>query len=501
MVTQVPSSLDPASASARIGSVVAGKYRLERLLGTGGMGAVYEAVHTGVQRRFAVKVMTADPARSPDAVRRFTQEAQAAGLIGHPHIVEVFDLGQSDDGTLYMVMELLRGETLHAAMRGGPLAEADAVAIALELLRALGAAHRAGIVHRDIKPQNLFLVERAEGGKSLKVLDFGIAKFHEVAESAVTRSGSIVGTPLYMAPEQVLSDRDIDGRADVWAAGATLFEMLTGRPVHLAPHAAAAAVRIVTEPAARVRTLRPQVNEALDEVVARALTIERDDRYASAELMIEALEAVRDALPTSLEPPMVQSTPSRGSRPTDPSRGTKPTPVPAESRSPSAPTSPSPSGSAPSRSSAKSGLVLFGALALVGGAAAGTLLLPVPAVPLPAPSVSASMASPPRTREVADPPTPPVLRTAQTASRSTEAAPEATTEAAMPEVASAKPLAPASARSTPKRVDPKASPSSAASAPPVNSCGPREVLSNGHCCPLGMVWQDGHCDRPLAKTF
>jgi serine/threonine-protein kinase len=497
VVTPAPSSFDPAS---RIGTVVAGKYRIERLLGAGGMGAVFEAVHTGVQRRFAVKVMTADPTRSPEAVRRFTQEAQAAGLIGHPHIVEVFDLGEAEDGTLYMVMELLRGETLHAVLRRGPLPQSDAVTIALELLRALDAAHRAGIVHRDVKPQNLFLAERATGGIALKVLDFGIAKFHETENSTITRSGSIVGTPLYMAPEQVLSDREIDGRADVWAAGASLFEMLTGRPVHLAPHAAAAAVRIVTEPAPRVRTLRSDVSEELEAIVARALTIAREQRYESAGAMIAALEDLQQRLPPSEASPLVTPTPVRGSAPSaNALRVTPPTPPPVSSPE-----------LRKSSTSARSGLLIFAALALVGGAAAGTLLMPMPGTRTPgAPSMAPSMAGPAR-EAFAEPATPPTVAATPT----TATVPSATTSS-LPQIASvsvsaAPPTASVSApvgRPPTKRHDTKphgdekpvaATSSVAETRPPTPACGPREVMSSGHCCPIGMVWSNDHCDRPLA---
>lgn len=521
VATPASSSFDPAN---RVGEVVAGKYRLERLLGVGGMGAVYEAVHTGVQRRFALKIMTVDPERTPDAVRRFTQEAQAAGLIGHPHIVEVFDLGESSDGSLFMVMELLRGETLHELLRRGPLPAADAVTIALELLRALDAAHRVGIIHRDIKPQNLFLATRpGVDGATLKVLDFGIAKFHEAdGASAVTRSGAIMGTPLYMAPEQVLSDRDIDGRADVWAVGATLFEMLVGRPVHLAPHAAAAAVRIVTERAPRVRTLRADVDPELEDVVARALTISRDERFASAADMIAALESIAARLPPSevgavMSPssgvPRLPSMPNGGRA----SAGDGHVP-------PSPPDGPPRDRDTKRGGSARSALIIFGALALVGGATAGTLLLPVGSAPSDGVRPTAPPAvSTPRAvfdESVGAAASAPAPANSAVVTRPTGASSSSGT-LAEPGVSST-PLGAAGGHHSPgkagdlrkdeHRRGTESAPGPAASAPasaatsvpsaqPAASCGPREALSSGHCCPIGMVWQSDHCDRPVATSF
>ena len=168
------------------------------------------------------------------------------------------------------------------------------------MLSALEAAHRAGFVHRDIKPANIFLAERPTGGTSVKVLDFGIAKLVTDELRAVTQSGVVVGTPLYMSPEQVLADKEVDGRADVWAVGAALFEMLTGRPVHLAPTATAAAVKVVTEIAPRVRSLRADVDPLIDDIVARALSIDRAKRFESAADMLTAIEACHVSLAPTL---------------------------------------------------------------------------------------------------------------------------------------------------------------------------------------------------------
>jgi serine/threonine-protein kinase len=416
--------------SSRVGGIVAGKYRLERLLGVGGMGAVYEAVHIGVERRFAVKIMKREAADAPDSAHRFMQEAKAAAFIRHPNIVDVFDVGATDDGSLYMVMELLSGRSLHAALNDGPLTIELAATIACEMLRALASAHKAGIVHRDIKPANVFLLETNDGGIGVKLLDFGVAKFAQEGTPAVTQSGAIVGSPLYMAPEQVMAERDVDGRADVWAVGATLFEMLTGRPVHPAPSASAAAVRIVTESAPSVRSLRADVDPALDALVARALTIARAGRFASAEEMLAALETHG----SSLAPTLVSS-------------GTKSRALPTPRK--------------------KRPLALIAAASFALGLGSVAILLAL--------------------REQKRTP----IDVDRTPSASTEV-PRAATPTPIPT-----PSVPSTATST-ATASASASPIVTARPPPKPSCERGEVLSNGHCCAIGLVWQQGRCDRPLA---
>ncbi len=280
---------------SHVGRVIAAKYRLTRFVGKGGMGAVFEAEHVELRRKFAIKLMVT--ATSREAVRRFHQEALTAAKIGHPGIVEVLDVGQTEEGTPYLVMELLEGHSLAELIHQAPrMPVARAVALTQKLLRALAAAHQAGVVHRDIKPANLFVTER-EGETTLKILDFGIAKLRDDgAEAPMTGSGVVLGTPFYMAPEQILADKNIDGRADLWSVGATLFEMLTGRPVHAAANATAALVRAATEAAPRVRSLRPDVPRDVDAIVAKALEMDRERRFANAAEMLHALEGA------SLEP-------------------------------------------------------------------------------------------------------------------------------------------------------------------------------------------------------
>ncbi len=204
----------------RIGSVVAAKYRLEKLIGRGGMGSVYLATHVGVGRTFAVKLLQLESAEGEGGRERFLREARVAAAVGHPGIVDVFDVGETEDGIPYMVMELLEGESLADRLRKGRLPVASALEIASEVLAALGAAHEKGIVHRDIKPQNIFLKKLANGISQARVLDFGIAKVMNSEASALTQTGAAVGTALYMAPEQATAQKDLDARADVWAVGA-----------------------------------------------------------------------------------------------------------------------------------------------------------------------------------------------------------------------------------------------------------------------------------------
>jgi serine/threonine-protein kinase len=288
--------------SSRVGDLIDGRYQLLAMLGEGGMGAVFEAEHIGVKRRYALKVLTASHI-SAEARERFSNEAMAAGRIGHPAIASVFDVGVTVHGAPYLAMELLAGQSLHDALSHGPLDVPQAVAITRQLLSALGAAHRVGIIHRDIKPANLWLCEDGtEQDPKLKVLDFGIAK--NSSDANITSTGAVIGTPLYMAPEQALALSDLDARADIWSAGAVLFEMLTGRPVHVAPSVTAALVKTVTEPAPRVTELRPDVPEALADVVAKALHIERNERYASTDDMAAALGEM--ATPAMTVPPKAQ---------------------------------------------------------------------------------------------------------------------------------------------------------------------------------------------------
>ena len=220
-----------ATLPVNVGEVVDGRYRIERLLGIGGMGCVFEAHHTHLNQRMALKFMLPDVSREQSAVDRFTREARAAVRLVTEHVGRVLDLGTRPSGTPFLVMEFLQGETVEQRLlREGPFQRAVAIRVVRAAIEALEEAHALGIVHRDVKPANLFLTRRSSGQEVLKVLDFGIAKAIDPdieAGLGNTSARMLLGSPLYMAPEQ-LKGGGVDARADVWALGCTLYQLLTG---------------------------------------------------------------------------------------------------------------------------------------------------------------------------------------------------------------------------------------------------------------------------------
>jgi serine/threonine-protein kinase len=274
-----------------IGSVVAGKYRIERVLGRGGMGAVFSATNTTIGKRVALKFLTREAARDKHATLRFQREAEAAGVIESEHIVHVFDSGTTEEGLPFLVMELLNGEDLRTRLqREGMLPVAEATEIATQILRGLVRAHAAGIIHRDLKPDNVFLSKRDDGSTLAKIVDFGISKLsHGRAAKTLTRRGTVLGTAYYMAPEQATAAEGVDHRADLYGVGTILFEMLAGRPPHMAPTHEAVLVAICTKDAPDVRTLRPDTPVGLARLLERALARDREARIGSAEEFVEGL--------------------------------------------------------------------------------------------------------------------------------------------------------------------------------------------------------------------
>jgi endoglucanase len=267
----------------RLGETVGGKYRLLRYLAAGGMGAVYEAQHTVVGRRFAVKLLHPDLAAQRESLHRFQREAQAAGALENEHVAAVIDFGIAEDGSPFMVMEYLAGESLRTLLdRCRRLPVPRATDIAVQASRGIGAAHRAGIVHRDLNPQNLFVCRREDGTDLVKVLDFGIAKL-ESLESAETRTGAIMGTPAYLAPEQARGEKAVDHRADVYGLGAVLYELLSGRKPHPGDSHNAILHHICTQPALPLEAEPLGLPPGLAAVVERALSSQPGDRQESAE--------------------------------------------------------------------------------------------------------------------------------------------------------------------------------------------------------------------------
>ena len=293
-----------SSPDPLIGSTLGERYRILRVLGEGGMGRVYEAEHTLIERRVAIKVLREDFCRRADVVERFRREAKSASRIGHPNIVDVLDFGETENGASYFVMELLSGEDLADVLsRKGALTPERAVLILFQCCHALAAAHDKGIIHRDLKPENVFLVEREGAPDFVKLVDFGVAKMSDLdvdAETAgkLTRTGVIFGTPEYMSPEQA-GGLTADHRADIYALGITLYEVLTGR----VPFEGSSFMAVLSKhaskalPPLRVVNPRLRISPQLERVVLRALEKDRARRFQHMRDMAAALAQVPEMPP------------------------------------------------------------------------------------------------------------------------------------------------------------------------------------------------------------
>ena len=271
----------------REGDLIAGRYRLLRLIGGGGMGCVWAARHELLERDFALKLASV-PTRGAQQLRaRFLREAQIIGRLRHPNVVDVADVGELEGGgRLYLAMELLEGQSLAQRIEdAGPLDPSETLAIAVEVCRGLAAAHAAGVVHRDIKPENIFLSRGSAGGIVPKLVDFGISK--RDGSSIVTLPGQLFGTPAYMSPEQALGELDIDHRTDLWSLGVVLHEMLTATHPFTADSYPALLPRIAEQPAP---PLPPHIPSSVQAIVTRCLEKSRHHRYASADALRADLE-------------------------------------------------------------------------------------------------------------------------------------------------------------------------------------------------------------------
>jgi serine/threonine protein kinase len=289
-----------------------GDYVVDRELGRGGMGVVYAATHAALGKRVAVKVLLADVSRDAELLERFQNEARAASAIEHPSIVEIHTVGHEGDA-VYIVMELLQGESLAARLRSrGAMSVGDAIGLARQCANALDAAHRVGIVHRDLKPDNVFLVPDIEvaGGERVKLLDFGIAKLvgAETSSSvARTVTGAILGTPHYMSPEQCEGAREVDARSDLYSLGCMLFQMVTGRlPFISAGIGGLIGMHLHVAPPT-LRSIRPDVPPALDELIGRLLAKSPEERIQSAGEVAAALKSIspRSSQATLPPPPAI----------------------------------------------------------------------------------------------------------------------------------------------------------------------------------------------------
>jgi serine/threonine protein kinase len=277
---------------------VFGQYQVTGVLGRGGMGVVYAAEHVLLDRPAAVKVLHSRLMVDEEAVRRFFNEARAATTIRHPGIVEIYEIGQTDDGAAFIVMEQLQGETLRARLDRGPIGWSTSLGFVRQIAGALGAAHAKGIVHRDLKPENIFLVPDPEvpGGERIKLLDFGVAKLAGSSPSQnVTRAGTVIGTPTYMAPEQCRG-AEIDGRVDLYSLGCILFELCTGRPPFVHESYGDLLMAHVQEPPPALSSLVSGVPQEIEALIQRMLAKAPDDRVQTADELIRLIDTSKIAI-------------------------------------------------------------------------------------------------------------------------------------------------------------------------------------------------------------
>ncbi|MBL9022588.1 MAG: serine/threonine protein kinase [Myxococcales bacterium] len=289
------SMLEPSSSALQlVGAVFNGRWKLTRLVGEGGMGAVYEAQGVRGEGVRAIKVLHPEFVTEEQILQRFVAEAQAVRSLNHPNIAQIFDNQRAEDGTPYLVMEFLQGSPLSSAMPPGqPMQQERAAGIMLGVLQALGLAHARGIVHRDLKPDNLFLVPDGRGNQLVKVLDFGIAKVMDAAGGmgSKTKTGVLLGTPGYMSPEQIRNSKGVDPRSDLWSVGIILYEMLTGREAFTAENEFQRLTMVLTQEVRSIAEVAPQLAHWAP-FFQRALSKDLNRRFQSAQEMAQALAAM-----------------------------------------------------------------------------------------------------------------------------------------------------------------------------------------------------------------
>jgi serine/threonine-protein kinase len=305
--------------------LIDGKYRVVRVIGAGGMGTVYEGENVRIGRRVAIKVLNAEAADAPDVRRRFEREAQVAAKIGSPYICDVLDLGDLPEGQCYLVMEYLEGRSLDEILQDEQKLPPEEVAtIAVQLLEGLQSMHDVGIVHRDLKPANIFIAKSGNGGKEIvKILDFGISKFQASPEAvSLTQTGALLGTPLYMSPEQARGDKELDNRSDLYAVGVCLYRALSGQRPFVGDNFRQLLFKIALDEPPTVRQHAPEIDEMFESIVAKSMHKDPASRFQTAkELQLSIIGWSKVHGRTSLglastvasQPPLVSSnrTPAR----------------------------------------------------------------------------------------------------------------------------------------------------------------------------------------------
>ncbi len=274
------------------GDILLGKYRIERVLGRGGMGVVVAATHLQLGERVALKFLLPEALHSAEAVERFVREARAAVRIKSEHVAAVWDVGTLENGAPYIVMEYLEGEDLADWLtQRGALPIEQAVELVLQACEAIAEAHALGIVHRDLKPANLFVIRRADGLFAVKVLDFGISKASGgmAAQASVTKTTAVMGSPLYMSPEQMQSARSVDARGDIWALGVVLYELLTGRAPFDGQTMSQLVFQVMNAKAPPPTSIRAEIPAGLEAVILRCMEKDRNARYPTVGALAEAL--------------------------------------------------------------------------------------------------------------------------------------------------------------------------------------------------------------------
>ena len=339
MTTPEPAP-QPETTDSRVGQVVSGRYRIERLLGEGGMGAVYLAEHTHMKKRVALKLLHPEMSQNAEVSARFEREAVAAAHIEHPNVAAATDFGKTDDGSFFLVLEYLEGTSLRDAMTVGALGAARSLRITRQIALALERAHAAGIVHRDLKPENVMLIRKNDEDDFVKVLDFGIAKVVDAQDAigeraagngqVLTRLGTIIGTPEYMAPEQALGEA-VTAESDLYAVGVMLYEMLTGKHPFEPPDRATMLTFHIVAPVPTMRDRAPDVDvpPAIEAMTRQLLEKERKNRPASGRALVEAIDAAAAA--SGVDPGATTPLSPGSSRASDPGGGVvlKETPAPS----------------------------------------------------------------------------------------------------------------------------------------------------------------------------